>query len=116
MNKFIDYFIVIWRDLVYNICNMKLKNISFVESELERGIELVSVDWFWKKLRKDKRFKVWNDDEVWESVGMDEFVNDVNEMEGKEKGFSEWFWSDWESEVDDGFGGEMLERWVEDCE
>ena len=50
------------------------------------------------------------------SVGMDEFVDDVNEMEGKEKGFSEWFWSDWESEVDDGFGGEMLERWVEDCE
>ena len=83
---------------------LRLRNITFVESELEKGIELVSVDEFWDKLRKVN--KLWDDDEVWESVGMDEFVDDVNEMEGKEKGFSEWFWSDW----DDGENVEFLER------
>ena len=69
-------------------------------------IELISVCDMWEKLKEYNYMSVWNDDNVFESIGMDEFVDDVNEMEGKEKGFSEWFWSDW----DDGENVEFLER------
>ena len=83
----------------------ELKNCS--DFDLGKGIDK---DGNWleeNKWNEGKRIRdLWSDDDIFESVSMDEFVDDVNEMEGKEKGFSEWFWSDW----DDGENVEFLER------
>ena len=72
--------------------------------------EVVSVDSLWMELRKFDKNNVWNDDEVWESIGLDDFVDDVNEMYEEKEGRGGWVVSDEVCEKDDGFGGEMLER------
>ena len=71
-------------------------------------IELESVVDMWEKLKNFDKKNVWNDDSVFESVGMDEFVDDVNEMYEKIEGKGGWFLSDFENinEID----GEYLER------
>ena len=71
-------------------------------------IELISVCDMWEKLKSFNDKSVWNDDNVFESVGMDEFVDDVNEMYVEEEGKGGWFLSDFENinEID----GEYLER------
>ena len=62
-------------------------------------IELVSVNDMWEELRNceiDRIEKLWDDDDIFESVSMDEFVDDVNEVyRKKEGGFFRgvWFWS-----------------------
>ena len=79
------------------------------------GIELWSVDgdggvWEWIKENGDKRMKsLWGDDEVFESVSLDELVDDVNEVYKKERNISEWEVSDWV----DSDGNEMIERYCE---
>jgi len=91
----------------YNII-MKIRND-------EEGFEMWSVDgeggvWEWIKENGDKRMKrLWGDDEVFESVGLDELVDDVNEVYKKERNISEWEVSDWV----DSDGGEMIERYCE---
>ena len=73
--------------------------------------ELVSVVDMWEELKNSDKSNVWNDDDVFESVSMDEFVDDVNEMK-KEKGEKgDWYWSSFENK--DEIDGEYLER---DCE
>ena len=71
-------------------------------------IELESVVDMWEKLKNFDKKNVWNDDNVFESVGMDEFVDDVNEMYIEIEGKGGWFLSDFENinEID----GEYLER------
>jgi len=71
-------------------------------------IELESVVDMWEKLKNFDKKNVWNDDNVFESVSMDEFVDDVNEMYVEEEGKGGWFLSDFENinEID----GEYLER------
>ena len=82
-------------------------------------IELVSVVDMWEELRNcdiDRIKSLWDDDDIFESVSMDEFVDDVNEVYRKKEGWffrGEWKWSDWVSEKDDGFGNECLEREVD---
>ena len=73
--------------------------------------ELVSVVDMWEELKNSDKSNVWNDDDAFESVSMDEFVDDVNEMKRKKGEKGDWYWSDFvnSSEVD----GEYLER---DCE
>ena len=59
-------------------------------------IELISVCDMWEKLKDFDKKSVWNDDSVFESVSMDEFVDDVNEVyRDKEWVFfrGSWFWS-----------------------
>ena len=62
-------------------------------------IELVSVVDMWEELRNcniDRIKGLWDDDDIFESVSMDEFVDDVNEVyRKKEGGFFRgvWFWS-----------------------
>ena len=79
------------------------------------GIELWSVDgdggvWEWIKENGDKRMKsLWSDDDVFESVSLDELVDDVNEVYKKERNISEWEVSDWV----DSDGNEMIERYCE---
>ena len=81
----------------------------------EEGFEMWSVDgeggvWEWIKENGDKRMKrLWGDDEVFESVGLDELVDDVNEVYKKERNISDWEVSDWV----DSDGGEMIERYCE---
>ena len=78
--------------------------------------EIVSVDSLWMELREFDKKNVWNDDEVWESVGLDEFVDDVNEMYKKKEGWyflGNWKESNYVSEKDDGFSNECLEREVD---
>ena len=85
----------------------------------EEGVEMWSVDgeggvWEWIKENGDERMKrLWGDDEVFESVGLDELVDDVNEVYKKkrlrERNISDWEVSDWE----DSDGGEMIERYCE---
>jgi hypothetical protein len=71
-------------------------------------IELVSVVDMWEELKNSDKNNVWNDDNVFESVSMDEFVDDVNEMYVEREGKGGWFLSDFENinEID----GEYLER------
>jgi hypothetical protein len=71
-------------------------------------IELESVVDMWEKLKNFDKKNVWNDDNVFESVGMDEFVDDVNEMYIEKEGKGGWYLSDFENinEID----GEYLER------
>ena len=83
---------------------------------MKSKIEIVSVDNLWMELREFDKKSVWNDDEVWESVGLDEFVDDVNEMYKKKEGWyflGNWKESNYVSEKDDGFGNECLEREVD---
>ena len=62
-------------------------------------IELVSVVDMWEELRNcdiDRIKRLWDDDDIFESVSMDEFVDDVNEVYRKKEGFmfrGVWFWS-----------------------
>ena len=62
----------------------------------------------WEELKNSDKNNVWNDDNVFESVSMDEFVDDVNEMYVEREGKGGWFLSDFENinEID----GEYLER------
>ena len=71
-------------------------------------IELESVVDMWEKLKNFDKKNVWNDDNVFESVSMDEFVDDVNEMYVEIEGKGGWYLSDFENinEID----GEYLER------
>ena len=73
--------------------------------------ELVSVVDMWEELKNSDKSNVWNDDNVFESVGMDEFVDDVNEMKRNKGEKSDWYWSSFENK--DEIDGEYLER---DCE
>ena len=60
-------------------------------------IELISVCDMWEKLKDFDNKSVWNDDSVFESVSMDDFVDDVNEMYVEKEGKGGWFWSDFEN-------------------
>jgi|TARA_R110002074_G_scaffold175364_2_gene338562 hypothetical protein len=73
--------------------------------------ELVSVVDMWEELKNSDKSNVWNDDNVFESVSMDEFIDDVNEMKRNKGEKDGWYLSDFEniSEID----GEYVER---DCE
>ena len=79
-------------------------------------IELVSVNDMWEELRNcdiDRIKGLWDDDDIFESVGLDEFVDDVNEVY-KEKRLRERNISDWEvSDWVDSDGNEMIERYCE---
>jgi hypothetical protein len=63
-------------------------------------IELVSVVDMWEELKNCdiERIKgLWSDDDIFESVSLDEFVDDVNEVYRKKEGFmfrGEWCLSD----------------------
>ena len=76
-------------------------------------IELISCCDMWEKLKNFNDKSVWNDDNVFESVSMDEFVDDVNEMYemmGKEE---RWCLSDFENVNEFGVDserGDYLER------
>ena len=98
--------------IVYIILIMKIR-------KEEDGFELWSVDgdggvWDWIRKNGDERMKsLWSDDEVFESVGLDELVDDVNEVY-KEKRLRERNISDWEvSDWVDSDGGECIERYCE---
>ena len=62
-------------------------------------IELVSVIDMWEELRNcnvDRIKGLWDDDDIFESVGLDEFVDDVNEVYRDKEGFmfrGKWFLS-----------------------
>jgi hypothetical protein len=71
-------------------------------------IELESVVDMWEKLKNFDKSNVWNDDDVFESVSMDEFVDDVNDMCRKKGEKDGWFWSSFENK--DEIDGEYLER------
>jgi hypothetical protein len=67
----------------------------------------------WEKLKDFDNKSVWNDDSVFESVSMDDFVDDVNEMYFEREGKGGWFWSDFENVNEFGVlskGGDYLER------
>ena len=61
--------------------------------------ELVSVNDMWEELRNcnvDRIKSLWDDDDIFESVSLDEFVDDVNEVYRDKEGFyfmGEWFLS-----------------------
>jgi hypothetical protein len=99
-------------EIVYIILIMKIR-------KEEDGFELWSVDgdggvWDWIRKNGDERMKsLWGDDEVFESVSLDELVDDVNEVY-KEKRLRERNISDWEvSDWVDKDGGECIERYCE---
>jgi hypothetical protein len=76
-------------------------------------IELISVCDMWEKLKEYNYMSVWNDDNVFESIGMDEFVDDVNEMYIEKEGKGGWFCSDFENVNEFGVNeknGDYLER------
>ena len=76
-------------------------------------IELISVVDMWEELKNSDKSNVWNDDNVFESVSMDEFVDDVNEMYVKKEGKGEWFLSDFENVSEfgvDSKNGDYVER------
>ena len=82
-------------------------------------IELISVCDLWEELRNckiDRIKRLWDDDDIFESVSMDEFVDDVNEWYRFKEGFNfrgSWFWSDFENINEFGMlskGGDYLER------
>ena len=79
-------------------------------------IELISVCDMWEKLKDFDKKSVWNDESVFESVSMDDFVDDVNEMYRKDEGFyfrGLWYLSDFENVNEFGVlskGGDYLER------
>ena len=60
-------------------------------------IELISVIDMWEELKNcsvDRIKRLWNDDDIFESVSLDEFVDDVNEWYRKKEGYyfnGEWF-------------------------
>ena len=80
-------------------------------------IELVSVVDMWEELRNcniDRIKGLWDDDDIFESVSLDEFVDDVNEVYRKKEGLfflGEWFLSSFVN-VDD-IDGEYVERDVD---
>ena len=56
-------------------------------------IELVSVVDMWEELKNcsHERIKgLWSDDNIFESVGLDEFVDDVNEWYELKEGCGKW--------------------------
>ena len=60
-------------------------------------VELISVVDMWEELKNCsvKRIKeLWNDDDIFESVGLDEFVDDVNEWYELKEGCGNWQLSD----------------------
>ena len=79
-------------------------------------IELISVVDMWEELKNYDKKSVWNDDDIFESVSMDEFVDDVNEMYKKKEGFNYrggWFLSDFENVSEfgvDSKNGDYVER------
>jgi hypothetical protein len=76
-------------------------------------IELISVCDMWEKLKEFNYMSVWNDDNVFESVGMEEFVDDVNEMYVEKEGKGGWYLSDFENVMEFGVNsksGDYLER------
>jgi hypothetical protein len=90
-------------------------------------IELISVVDMWEELRNcdiDRIKSLWDDDDIFESVSMDEFVDDVNEWYRKKEGFNfrgGWFWSSFVNldemgvnvSLDNNYG-EYIEREVDD--
>ena len=82
-------------------------------------IELISVVDMWEKLKdfdgdiNGRNFNIWKDDDVFESVSMDDFVDDVNEMYEKKEGKGGWFLSDFENVSEfgvDSKNGDYVER------
>ena len=76
-------------------------------------IELISVVDMWEELKDYDKGSVWNDDNVFESVSMDEFVDDVNDMYRLSGGKDGWYMSDFENVNEFGIlskGGDYLER------
>ena len=76
-------------------------------------IELESVVDMWEKLKNFDKKSVWNDDSVFESVSMDDFVDDVNEMYVEREGKGGWYLSDFENVMEFGVNsksGDYLER------
>ena len=76
-------------------------------------IELISVCDMWEKLKEFNDKSVWNDESVFESVSMDDFVDDVNEMYVEKEGKGGWYLSDFENVNEFGVlskGGDYLER------
>ena len=82
-------------------------------------IELISVVDMWEELRNcdiDRIKRLWDDDDIFESVSMDEFVDDVNEWYRFKEGFNFrglWYLSDFENVNEFGVlskGGDYLER------
>ena len=76
-------------------------------------IEIISVCDMWEKLKKFDKKSVWNDESVFESVSMDDFVDDVNEMYEKIEEKGGWYMSDFENVSEFGMfekNGDYLER------
>ena len=54
------------------------------------------IDELWEELKNfdgdinGRNFNIWKDDDVFESVGIDEFLDDVNEMYEKKYGKGGW--------------------------
>ena len=51
----------------------------------------------WEELKNcsvDRIKRLWNDDDIFESVSIDEFVDDVNEWYELKEGYGEWVLSD----------------------
>ena len=79
-------------------------------------IELESVVDMWEKLKDFDKKSVWNDESVFESVSMDEFVDDVNDMYRLSGGRDGWYLSDFENVSEFGMvekNGDYLERDVD---
>jgi len=89
-------------------------------------IELVSVVDMWEELRNcdiDRIKRLWDDDDIFESVSLDEFVDDVNEVYREKEGFmgkGNWFLSSFVNMDEMGMDislsnnyGEYLEREVD---
>ena len=51
-------------------------------------IELISVVDMWEELKNYDKKSVWNDDDIFESVSMDEFVDDVNSWYRYKEGYN----------------------------
>ena len=76
-------------------------------------IEIISVVDMWEKLKDFDKKSVWNDENVFESVSMDEFVDDVNDMYRLSGGRDGWYLSDFENINEfgvDSDSGDYLER------
>ena len=91
----------------------ELKNCS--DFDLGKGIDKEGKWLEENKWNEGKRIRdLWSDDDIFESVSMDEFVDDVNSWYRYKEGYDYkggWYWSSFENK--DEMDGEYLER---DCD
>ena len=76
-------------------------------------IEIISVVDMWEKLKDFDKKSVWNDESVFESVSMVEFVDDADDMYRVSGGRDGWYLSDFENVSEFGMfekNGDYLER------